>query len=168
MAGLIPDDAFFDHLANRRFPAGAFIRPERELDYLSEPDVFHDVFGHVPLLADPVYAPLSRSLWQGRPARARRRAAPQSRAALLVHGRVRLDADAEGCASSAPASCRRRGDGLFAGGHFAEPRRFRSRAHHAHEIHHQRLPADLFRHRQLRAAARGLLSGFRSALRSPP
>lgn len=56
VAGLIPDDVFFDCLANRRFPAGAFIRSERELDYLSEPDVFHDVFGHVPLLADPVYA----------------------------------------------------------------------------------------------------------------
>lgn len=56
VAGLIPDDAFFEHLANRRFPAGAFIRPETELDYLEEPDVFHDVFGHVPLLADPVYA----------------------------------------------------------------------------------------------------------------
>lgn len=56
VAGLIPDDVFFEHLANRRFPAGAFIRPERELDYLSEPDVFHDVFGHVPLLADPVFA----------------------------------------------------------------------------------------------------------------
>lgn len=56
VAGLIPDDAFFEHLANRRFPAGAFIRPERELDYLEEPDVFHDVFGHVPLLANPVYA----------------------------------------------------------------------------------------------------------------
>lgn len=56
VAGLIPDDVFFTHLANRRFPAGAFIRPECELDYLSEPDVFHDVFGHAPLLADPVYA----------------------------------------------------------------------------------------------------------------
>jgi len=56
VAGLIPDDVFFDHLASRRFPAGAFIRPECELDYLSEPDVFHDIFGHVPLLADPVYA----------------------------------------------------------------------------------------------------------------
>ncbi len=56
VAGLIPDDAFFEHLANRRFPAGAFIRPEAELDYLQEPDVFHDVFGHVPLLANPVYA----------------------------------------------------------------------------------------------------------------
>ncbi|KAF0211100.1 MAG: hypothetical protein FD172_2133 [Methylocystaceae bacterium] len=56
VAGLIPDDAFFDHLANRRFPAGAFIRPESELEYLQEPDVFHDVFGHVPLLANPTYA----------------------------------------------------------------------------------------------------------------
>lgn len=53
---LVPDDVFFDHLANRRFPAGNFIRPEEQLDYLQEPDVFHDVFGHVPLLADPVFA----------------------------------------------------------------------------------------------------------------
>ncbi len=56
VAGLIPDDAFFEHLASRRFPAGAFIRPESELEYLQEPDVFHDVFGHVPLLANPLYA----------------------------------------------------------------------------------------------------------------
>jgi phenylalanine-4-hydroxylase len=56
VAGLIPDDVFFDHLANRRFPAGAFIRQEAELDYLEEPDVFHDVFGHVPLLTNPSYA----------------------------------------------------------------------------------------------------------------
>lgn len=53
---LVPDDVFFNHLANRRFPAGAFIRPEEELDYLQEPDIFHDIFGHVPLLANPVYA----------------------------------------------------------------------------------------------------------------
>jgi phenylalanine-4-hydroxylase len=52
----VPDDVFFDHLANRRFPAGAFIRPEEELDYLQEPDVFHDIFGHVPLLANSVFA----------------------------------------------------------------------------------------------------------------
>jgi len=56
VAGLVPDDVFFDHLANRRFPAGAFIRPEEEMDYLEEPDVFHDIFGHVPLLANPVYS----------------------------------------------------------------------------------------------------------------
>jgi len=65
VAGLIPDDAFFEHLANRRFPAGAFIRPEEELDYLEEPDVFHDVFGHVPLLADPVYARFLEAYGEG-------------------------------------------------------------------------------------------------------
>jgi phenylalanine-4-hydroxylase len=65
VAGLIPDDAFFEHLANRRFPAGAFIRPEAEFDYLQEPDVFHDVFGHVPLLADPVYARFLQAYGEG-------------------------------------------------------------------------------------------------------
>ncbi|WP_226019348.1 phenylalanine 4-monooxygenase [Novosphingobium sp. FKTRR1] len=54
--GLVPDDVFFDHLANRRFVAGNFIRRADQLDYLQVPDVFHDVFGHVPLLADPVFA----------------------------------------------------------------------------------------------------------------
>lgn len=54
--GLVPDDVFFEHLANRRFPAGNFIRRPDQLDYLKEPDVFHDVFGHVPMLADPVFA----------------------------------------------------------------------------------------------------------------
>jgi phenylalanine-4-hydroxylase len=54
--GLVPDEVFFDHLANRRFVAGRFIRKPEQLDYLEEPDVFHDVFGHVPLLADPVFA----------------------------------------------------------------------------------------------------------------
>lgn len=54
--GLVPDEVFFDHLANRRFPAGNFIRTPDQLDYLQEPDVFHDVFGHVPMLADPVFA----------------------------------------------------------------------------------------------------------------
>jgi len=65
VAGLIPDDVFFEHLANRRFPAGAFIRPEAELDYLEEPDVFHDVFGHVPLLANPAYARFLEAYGEG-------------------------------------------------------------------------------------------------------
>ena len=56
VADLVPDAVFYEHLANRRFPAGAFIRPESELDYIEEPDVFHDVFGHVPMLASPVFA----------------------------------------------------------------------------------------------------------------
>ena len=54
--GLVPDEVFFDHLANRLFPAGNFIRTPQQLDYLQEPDVVHDVFGHVPMLADPVFA----------------------------------------------------------------------------------------------------------------
>ena len=53
---LIPDHVFFWHLANRRFPAGNFIRKRETFDYIEEPDVFHDVFGHVPMLTDRVYA----------------------------------------------------------------------------------------------------------------
>jgi phenylalanine-4-hydroxylase len=54
--GLIPDDAFFTHLANRRFPVTVWLRKPEEFDYIVEPDVFHDFFGHVPLLFDPTYA----------------------------------------------------------------------------------------------------------------
>lgn len=54
--GLVPDAVFFEHLANRRFVAGNFIRTPDQVDYLQEPDIFHDVFGHVPLLANPVFA----------------------------------------------------------------------------------------------------------------
>ena len=54
--GLIPDEPFFELLANRRFPAGNFIRQKNQMDYIQEPDVFHDLFGHVPILADPVFA----------------------------------------------------------------------------------------------------------------
>lgn len=54
--GLIPDEPFFELLANRRFPSGNFIRTKEQMDYIQEPDVFHDLFGHVPILADPVFA----------------------------------------------------------------------------------------------------------------
>jgi phenylalanine-4-hydroxylase len=63
--GLVPDAVFFDHLAHRRFVAGNFIRRADQLDYLQEPDVFHDVFGHVPLLADPVYANYMQAYGEG-------------------------------------------------------------------------------------------------------
>jgi phenylalanine-4-hydroxylase len=62
---LVPDDVFFDHLANRRFPAGAFLRSEEEFDYIEEPDIFHDVFGHVPLLAHPPYADFMEAYGKG-------------------------------------------------------------------------------------------------------
>ena len=54
--GLLPELVFFDHLANRRFPVTWWIRKPEQLDYLAEPDLFHDLFGHVPLLMNPVFA----------------------------------------------------------------------------------------------------------------
>lgn len=60
--GLVPDQAFFAMLANRLFPVGNFIRPATSLDYLEEPDCFHDIFGHVPLLAHPPMARLMEQL----------------------------------------------------------------------------------------------------------
>jgi phenylalanine-4-hydroxylase len=54
--GLIPAGPFFDHLANRRFPVTNWLRRRDELDYIVEPDMFHDFFGHVPVLAQPAFA----------------------------------------------------------------------------------------------------------------
>ena len=63
--GLVPDEVFFEHLANRRFPAGNFIRRPEQLDYLEEPDVFHDVFGHVPMLMNPAIADYIQAYGEG-------------------------------------------------------------------------------------------------------
>lgn len=63
--GLVPDEDFFRHLANRTFVAGRFIRTPEQIDYLQEPDVFHDVFGHVPLLANPVFADYMQAYGEG-------------------------------------------------------------------------------------------------------
>ena len=63
--GLVPDDVFFEHLAHRRFPATCFIRAPAQLDYIEEPDVFHDIFGHVPLLANPVFADYMQAYGEG-------------------------------------------------------------------------------------------------------
>ena len=54
--GLLPDEVFFTHLANRRFPVTVWLREESEFDYIVEPDIFHDFFGHVPMLFTPIYA----------------------------------------------------------------------------------------------------------------
>ena len=54
--GLLPDQAFFGHLAERRFPVTRWLREEHELDYIVEPDVFHDFYGHVPMLFEPAFA----------------------------------------------------------------------------------------------------------------
>jgi len=63
--GLVPDEVFFEHLAHRRFVAGRFLRRPDQIDYLEEPDVFHDVFGHVPLLSDPVFADYMQAYGEG-------------------------------------------------------------------------------------------------------
>jgi phenylalanine-4-hydroxylase len=63
--GLVPDDVFFAHLANRRFPATRFIRRADQLDYLQEPDIFHDVYGHVPMLMNPIFADYMQAYGQG-------------------------------------------------------------------------------------------------------
>lgn len=56
VAALISARAFFELLAERRFPAATFIRREEEIDYVKEPDIFHEIFGHCPMLTNPVYA----------------------------------------------------------------------------------------------------------------
>ena len=63
--GLVPDDVFFEHLAHRRFPSTCFIRTQAQLDYIEEPDVFHDIFGHVPLLVNPVFADYMEAYGKG-------------------------------------------------------------------------------------------------------
>ena len=63
--GLLPELTFFEHLANRRFPVTWWIRRPEQLDYLSEPDLFHDLFGHVPLLMNPVFADYMQAYGRG-------------------------------------------------------------------------------------------------------
>jgi len=63
--GLIPDEPFYELLANRRFPSGNFMRTREQLGYIQEPDVFHDLFGHVPILADPVFADYMEAFGHG-------------------------------------------------------------------------------------------------------
>jgi len=63
--GLVPDDIFFGHLAERRFPSTCFIRRRDQLDYLQEPDVFHDIYGHVPMLMNPIFADYMQAYGQG-------------------------------------------------------------------------------------------------------
>jgi phenylalanine-4-hydroxylase len=64
VGGFIPSREFFNCLADRRFPTTVIVRPKAQLDYLPEPDIFHDVFGHVPLHADPVFADLLQRFGQ--------------------------------------------------------------------------------------------------------
>ena len=154
VAELVPDDVFFDHLANKRFPAGAFIRPESQMDYLQEPDIFHDVFGHVPLLADPAYSDFMQAYGKGG-GRALERGQLHNLARLywytiefgLMQTAKGLRIFGAGIISSATES-------VFAlDDHSPQPYRLRSASRDADQIYHRRFSADLFRDRQLRKAA---------------
>lgn len=63
--GLLPELDFFDHLANRRFPVTWWIRKPEQIDYIEEPDLFHDLFGHVPLLMNPLFGDYMEAYGQG-------------------------------------------------------------------------------------------------------
>ncbi|WP_045764168.1 phenylalanine 4-monooxygenase [Xanthomonas albilineans] len=63
--GLLPELDFFDHLANRRFPVTWWIRRPGQIDYIAEPDLFHDLFGHVPLLMNPLFADYMQAYGRG-------------------------------------------------------------------------------------------------------
>ena len=63
--GLLPELDFFDHLANRRFPVTWWIRRPDQIDYIAEPDLFHDLFGHVPLLMNPLFADYMQAYGRG-------------------------------------------------------------------------------------------------------
>ena len=154
MPGLVPDEVFFDHLAHRRFVAGRFIRRPDQIDYLQEPDVFHDVFGHVPLLSRPGVRRLHAGLWRGRPAR---RAAGRHRAAgaaLLAHGGVRADRTAEGLRIYGSGIVSSHGESIYA---LDDPRRRASPstcgASCAPATRSTTIQERLLRHRQLRGPA---------------
>jgi phenylalanine-4-hydroxylase len=85
VAGLVPDDVFFDHLANRRFPAGAFIRSEEEMDYLEEPDIFSRHFWSCAVVGQPRLFRFFGRVWQGRAASDAPWSLGESSATILVH-----------------------------------------------------------------------------------
>ena len=87
MPGLIPEEAFFSLLAQRRFPITIGYGTREEFDYIVEPDVFHDLYGHVPLLFNPVFADYMQAF--GRADLKRRvTGARISCASLLVYGAI--------------------------------------------------------------------------------
>lgn len=63
--GMIPEMPFFDLIANRRFPIGNFLRTRAQIDYIQEPDIFHDLFGHAPILVDPIFADYIHAFGKG-------------------------------------------------------------------------------------------------------
>ena len=165
MPGLVPDDIFFAYLARRRFPSTCFIRRRDQLDYLQEPDVFHDIYGHVPMLMNPVFADYMQAYGEGG-LKALRLGHLEQLARLywytvefgLIATREGLRIYGSGILSSA-------GESVYC---LDDPRpnrlRFDLRRVMRTQYHIDRYPGDLFRHRRFRAAVRGDAARFRADL----
>ncbi len=167
--GLIPEVPFFTLLANRRFPVTDWIRTAQEFDYIVEPDVFHDLFGHVPLLFNPIFADHMQEYGKGG-LKAHRLGACELLSRLywytIEFGLIRqnggLRAYGAGILSS-PGELRlcgrEPGTAAPAAGH---------RTGHAHPLQDRQLPADLLRHRQHPGAVRQDRAGFHAAVPAGP
>ena len=167
--GLLPELDFFDHLANRRFPVTWWIRKPEQIDYIEEPDLFHDLFGHVPLLMNPIFADYMQAYGRGGvKAHGIGAEALQNLTRLYWYtvefGLIRQPDGLRIYGSGIVSS---KGESIHSPGkRRAQPHRLRPRAHHAHALPHRQLPEDLFRHRQLRAADGRDRAGFRADLRA--
>ena len=164
--GLVPPEVFFEHLANRRFPAGQFIRRPDQLDYIEEPDVFHDVFGHVPMLMHPVLADYLQAYGKGGLRAQRLGALDQLSRVYWFTVEFGLVAQDDGL--------RIYGAGIVSS--FAETRfaledpspnrlRFDLAARDADALPDRRFPGELFRPRRARRFAAPRRNRFRAALR---
>jgi hypothetical protein len=159
----LPELTFFEHLANRRFPVTWWIRRPDQLDYLREPDLFHDLFGHVPLLMNPVFADYMEAYGAG--GVKAHAIGPDALAQLtrlywytVEFGLIRTDAGLRIYGSGIVSS---KGEiDLQPRRRRAQPPRLRPRAGDAHALPHRHLPEDLLRHRQLRAADGGHRADF--------
>ncbi len=152
--GFIPDVAFFQHLSERRLPVTVWLRKPEEMDYLVEPDMFHDFFGHVPMLFHPVFADYVQLYGKRGLEAAGDNALPLLARLYLVHRGVRADRHRRG---SAHVRLRhhlvRWRNAVLADQHRAASGALRAHAGHAHALHDRRLPEDLLRGALARGAA---------------
>ena len=164
--GLVPDLVFFDHLASRRFPVTHWIREESEFDYIVEPDVFHDFFGHVPMLFDPVFSDYMQAYGRGGLKAEGLGALPWLARLYWYTVEFGLIRTQEGV--------RNYGAGILSSPseidyavHSAQaaPGRVRPEPRDAEPLPHRRVPGDLLRHRRLRPALRRDGARLRAALR---
>src|SRR3990167_7719549 len=141
--GWIPNQPFFAHLANKRFPAANFVRPPEQIAYSEEPDMFHDIFGHIPMLTDPAFSDF-----------------------LVAYGEAGLRAETLGASDFlgrlwlytvefglVVEEGEFRGDAVGADRGRSPPHLARHRTGDAHAVSFRRVPADLFRCRGFRGVA---------------